>query len=151
MRKPIFQLVHDVPPDRPTITVGKDPMTAPKPPPGLKSRGRALWRDVQADYRLNAAETATLGALARTLDEIAALEAELAVAPVIVSGSKGQPVPNKLLAEIRAHRALADKLQISLALPAPGEQTGQRRSGQQKAAAETRWRMTKLAEVRKHG
>jgi hypothetical protein len=127
-------------------------MTAPKPPPGLKSRGRALWRDVQADYRLNPAEAATLGALARTHDEIADLEAALADAPVIVSGSKGQPVPNKLFAELRAHRALADKLQISLALPAPGEQTGQRRSGQQKAAAETRWRKTRLTEVRKqHG
>ncbi|MBJ7401596.1 hypothetical protein [Mycolicibacterium sp.] len=126
-------------------------MTAPKPPPGLKARGRALWRDVQAAYRLNPAEAATLGALARTHDEIADLEAELAVAPLIVEGSKGQPVPNKLLAEIRAHRALADKLQISLALPAPGEQTGQRRSGQAKAAAEARWRKTRLTEVRKSG
>lgn len=126
-------------------------MTAPKPPPGLKSRGRALWREVQAAYRLNPAETQTLGALARTLDEIADLEVALADAPLIVSGSKGQPMPNRLFAELRAHRNLADKLQISLALPAPGEQTGQRRSGQAKAAAETRWRKTRLAEVRKHG
>ena len=127
-------------------------MTAPKPPPGLKTRGRALWREVQAAYRLNPSETATLGALARTLDEIADLEAALADAPVIVSGSKGQPMPNRLFAEIRAHRASADKLQISLALPAPGEQTGRRRSGQAKAAAETRWRKTRLTEVRKqHG
>lgn len=126
-------------------------MSTPKTPPGLKARGRALWRDVQAAYKLNPAEAVTLNALARTLDEIAALEAELAAAPLIVAGSKGQPVPNRLLAEIRAHRGLADKLQISLALPAPGEHTGQRRSGQQKAAADTRWRKTKLAEVRKHG
>jgi len=126
-------------------------MTAPKPPPGLKTRGRALWRDVQAAYRLNPSENVTLGALARTHDEIADLEAALADAPVIVSGSKGQPMPNRLFAEIRAHRALADKLQISLALPAPGEQTGQRRSGQAKAAAETRWSRAKLTEVRKHG
>ena len=127
-------------------------MTAPKPPPGLKTRGRALWRDVQAAYRLNPSENVTLGALARTHDEIADLEAALADAPVIVSGSKGQPMPNRLFAEIRAHRASADKLQISLALPAPGEQTGRRRSGQAKAAAETRWRKTRLTEVRKqHG
>lgn len=126
-------------------------MIAPKPPPRLQARGRSLWREVQAAYRLNPAETATLGALARTLDEIAALEAELAAAPLIVAGSKGQPVPNKLLGELRAHRALADKLQISLALPAPGEHTGQRRSSQQKAAAEARWRKTKLTEVRKNG
>ena len=126
-------------------------MTSPKPPPGLKTRGRALWRDVQAAYKLNPSENVTLGALARTLDEIADLEAELAVAPLIVEGSKGQPMPNRLLGEIRSHRALADKLQISLALPAPGEQTGQRRSGQQKAAAETRWSRAKLTEVRKHG
>lgn len=126
-------------------------MSTPKAPPGLEARGRALWRGVQAAYKLNPAEAVTLNALARTLDEIAALEAELAAAPLIVAGSKGQPVPNRLLAEIRAHRGLADKLQISLALPAPGEHTGQRRSGQQKAAADTRWRKTKLAEVRKHG
>jgi len=127
-------------------------MTAPKPPPGLKARGRVLWREVQAAYKLNPSENVTLGALARTLDEIADLEAALADAPVIVSGSKGQPMPNRLFAEIRAHRASADKLQISLALPAPGEQTGRRRSGQAKAAAETRWRKTRLTEVRKqHG
>lgn len=126
-------------------------MSTPKAPPGLKARGRVLWREVQAAYRLNPAEAATLGALARTIDEIADLEAALADAPVIVSGSKGQPMPNRLFAEIRAHRVLADKLQISLALPAPGEQTGQRRSGQAKAAAETRWSRAKLTEVRKHG
>jgi hypothetical protein len=125
--------------------------TTSKPPAGLKVRGRALWRDIQAEYRLNPAETATLGALARTLDEIAALEAALVGQPFVVEGSQGQPVPNKLLAELRAHRGLADKLGISLALPAPGEHTGQRRSGQQKAAVNTRWNRAKLTEARKHG
>ena len=127
-------------------------MTAsPKPPVGLRARGRAIWRAVQGTYTLNPAEEATLAALARTLDEIADLEAAMAGQPMTVTGSQGQPRPHPLLGEIRAHRALADKLQVSLALPAPGELTGRRRSGQHKAAVEIRHRRAALAEVRKSG
>jgi hypothetical protein len=46
------------------------------------------------------------GQTARVLDEIARLEAELDKGELVVEGSKGQPVPSRLLAELRSHRWL---------------------------------------------
>lgn len=47
---------------------------------------------------------------ARTLAEIGRLEKELDDGPLTVEGSKGQPTPNKLLAELRSHRWLLARL-----------------------------------------
>lgn len=44
--------------------------------------------------------------LAHVLDEITRLEDDLGAGGLTVPGSKGQPVPNRLLAELRAHRWL---------------------------------------------
>jgi hypothetical protein len=44
--------------------------------------------------------------LARVLAEIGRLEDELDAGPLVVEGSKGQPVPTRLLAELRSHRWL---------------------------------------------
>jgi hypothetical protein len=46
----------------------------------------------------------------RVLAEITRLEAELDSGPLVVAGSKGQPTPNKLLAELRSHRWLLARL-----------------------------------------
>ena len=124
---------------------------AVKPPAGLQGPGTAIWESISKQYSLNPGETAILEALARTLDELERLEAAMAGQPMTVTGSQGQPRPHPLLGELRAHRALADKLQVSLALPAPGELTGRRRSGQHKAAVEVRHRRAALAEVRRSG
>jgi hypothetical protein len=43
---------------------------------------------------------------ARVLAEIGRLQDELAAGPMVVEGSKGQPMPNRLLAELRSHRWL---------------------------------------------
>ena len=43
---------------------------------------------------------------ARVLDEINRLQAELDAGPLVVGGSKGQPVPTRILAELRSHRWL---------------------------------------------
>jgi hypothetical protein len=44
--------------------------------------------------------------LARVFGEIGRLESELDSGSLTVEGSKGQPMPNRLLAELRAHRWL---------------------------------------------
>jgi hypothetical protein len=44
--------------------------------------------------------------LAHVLEEIGRLEDDLHAGPLTVPGSKGQPMPNRLLAELRAHRWL---------------------------------------------
>lgn len=46
------------------------------------------------------------GQLARLVAEIGRLQDELDAGELTVEGSKGQPMPNRLLAELRAHRWL---------------------------------------------
>lgn len=46
----------------------------------------------------------------RTLDEIAKLQAELDGGDLVVTGSMGQPVANRLLGELRQHRLLLLRL-----------------------------------------
>ena len=55
---------------------------------------------------------------ARVLAEITRLEAELDKGDLVVEGSKGQPVPSRLLAELRSHRWLLARL-LSDGQPAP--------------------------------
>lgn len=46
----------------------------------------------------------------RVLAEITRLQAELDAGELVVLGSRGQPQPNKLLGELRAHRWLLARL-----------------------------------------
>ena len=55
----------------------------------------------------------------RVLAEIHRLEAELDAGPLVVEGSKGQPMPNRLLSELRSHRWLLARLLTESA--GPGE------------------------------
>jgi hypothetical protein len=120
-------------------------MAARKPtaPGDLKGPGTALWRDVLAQFGLNPAELTLLHQLCRTTDELDAMSTELASSSYTVRGSKQQPRPHPLLAEIRQHRRLVDQLVTALGLPLPTEVLGRRRSASAKQAADSRWRQEK--------
>jgi phage terminase small subunit len=92
---------------------------SPKAPTGLGPAGRGLWRAITADYELREDERQALAAACRTLDELRRVEDAMRAADVVVAGSKGQPRPNPLLAEARAHRLALRQLLISVGLDEP--------------------------------
>lgn len=94
-----------------------DTQSRPPPPRGLRKRGKALWHSVIEVGEPNPAELAILHEMCSVLDEIDVLKAVLARSEPVVAGSTGQPRPNPLYAELRRHRALADRLARSLAVP----------------------------------
>lgn len=90
--------------------------TKPRAPKGLLTRGRALWKAIHRDFQPTPAEAQILHELCRTLDEIDTLSAALAQSGSTVTGSHGQPRANPIYAELRQHRATADRLALALGL-----------------------------------
>jgi hypothetical protein len=132
----------------------QDPL---KPPTGLRAPGRRLWLYVAEKYVLTAGELEMLGQACRTCDELDRLEKAVRSLPELtVQGSMGQPKPHPLLAEVRAHRLLLERLTTALNLPDEDEESGLR-PGQRHArrAAVGRWKghvpNGKLAELRAAG
>lgn len=111
-----------------------------RPPAGLGKAGRALWRAVAGVYELDPRELLTLAAAARQADDTAALESALARGALVVEGSKGQPVLNAAVAELRQGRLALARLLGTLDLPAEEDGVAMT-SAQRRAqhAAEARW------------
>ncbi len=117
---------------------------APRPPAGLDTAGRAVWRrilgDLPDEWELDARELLILEAAARQADLNRALEVALSEDGVRVLGSSGQPRLNAVATELRQGHVALGKLLEALALP--GDEGGGALTAQQKraqAAADARW------------
>lgn len=117
----------------------QDPL---KPPMGLRSSGRRLWLSVAERYVLTAGELEMLGQACRTCDELDRLEKAVRSLPELtVQGSMGQPKPHPLLAEVRAHRLLLERLTTALNLPDEDQEVGLRPGARHaQTAARGRWK-----------
>ena len=113
----------------------------PRAPAGLGKAGRALWRQIHTHVDLdNVAEATAVQAACRTADELDRLEADLADAPTMARGSRGQPVAHPLFAEVRSHRAtLAAQLRHAGIFDLTADRNPDA-SASGRALAEARWR-----------
>lgn len=105
-----------------------------RPPKGLAKAGRALWREATKQYVFDPAEAAVLLQMCRISDHLEALEAHLAAESsdfsshsALVKGSRGQPVVNPVLQEIRLQSLALAKLAVALDLPEPKASTSRRK------------------------
>ena len=116
-------------------------MSEPKPPTGLSAAGRALWLAVVGEFVLTPAELESLRQACRTADEVDRLERAVRKLPELtVRGSTGQPRAHPLLAEVRSHRLLLERLCGSLNLPDETQDVGLRGSSRHaQKAARVRW------------
>lgn len=113
----------------------------PKAPAKLGARGRRLWDEVLASYRLRPDELVLLVDACREVDLIDRMERELdRDGELLVRGSMGQQVAHPLLAELRQHRAALKQLLAALHLPDESGREAASRSEAARAAAVARWR-----------
>lgn len=92
-------------------------MTAPNPPTNLGKTGRALWRQITAEWELDPRESAILAAACRQADDVAALEELLKNDGLVSVGSMKQPRLNAAITELRQSRLAVAKLLVDLRLP----------------------------------
>ena len=118
-----------------------------KPPPGLGAEGKKLWRHVaravaQDDLELTAVEQLWLASAAKLTDRVAALDAAIDRAEMVVPGYNGQPVAHPLLTEIRQHHLLISQTLARLKVDIPDEPGLLSVAGVNKArgASNKRWR-----------
>src|SRR4051812_41909920 len=114
-------------------------MSERRAPAGLGKSGRALWRQINAEFGLAPHESAILVQCCRVLDRLDQIQAELSGATLTVEGSTGQPKAHPLLAEQRAQMRVLESLSRALSIPLPSEDVGRRRSPSAREAALQRW------------
>jgi len=116
-----------------------------KPPSDLvpRGRGRRFWLATLKLFALTGPELEILAEAARTLDELDALRDAVAATGTTTEGSRGQPVVNPALSEMRQARAELRRLLEMLSLPDPEQDSGKAVTGARSAraakAARTRW------------
>jgi hypothetical protein len=87
------------------------------PPKDLQGPGRVLWRSILDEYDLSKPEMALLREASRTADELEVLRSTVLAAEVLITGSTGQPVVNKVYDELRKHREALTRLLAAIDLP----------------------------------
>lgn len=98
------------------------PRNTPKPPLGLRTSGRALWRAVLRDYELDEHETVLLREACRTADSLDALQTVLDAEGVMSESSQGART-HPALTELRQQRVTFARLLAALRIP-QGEADG---------------------------
>jgi hypothetical protein len=102
---------------------------AERPPKGLGSAGRRLWRAVLTDFQLDEHEMALLVLACRTADRLEDIAVGLVGAPLTVSNFRGDPIAHPLLNEQRQQSLTLARLLASLRLPAGDEAERPQRRG----------------------
>lgn len=115
-----------------------------RPPNGLETAGKALWRAVLAEVNeagcaLRADEWRVLEDACRSSDRAAQLAAALVGEPLTVPGARGQVVAHPLIAEEMRARALTARLLSQLGLGRPVAKPETPRTLQARRAANARW------------
>jgi uncharacterized protein with von Willebrand factor type A (vWA) domain len=114
-----------------------------RPPEGLESAGRALWRamheDLGDDLEFDARERVVLRDACRQADVNAALARAIRRDGVVVEGSQGQPRLNAAVTELRQGRLAVARLLGDLDLSAGDEQPRTAASLRAQRAAQARW------------
>ena len=95
----------------------------PRPPNGLRLRGRALWRAVVREFELDEHETVVLREACRTADSLDALQALLDEEGPMSSTSQG-PRVHPALPELRQQRIALARMIAVLRIPAGVEDDG---------------------------
>ena len=96
-------------------------MSAQRPPVGLGTAGKRLWRAVQEDYELDVHEALLLREACRTVDVLDRLHAEAAGSPVTVENFRGDMVAHPAITEARQQALVFTRLVASLRLPSGDE------------------------------
>jgi len=89
----------------------------PKPPIGLETAGRKLWRGVVSAYELRPDELYILESACACADLVTKLGEGMKGQPLVVKGSMGQEREHPLLSEQRQQRALLTRTLAQLKLP----------------------------------
>jgi len=88
----------------------------PKPPPGLRTSGRALWRAVLRDYELDEHEAAQLAEACFVRDRIAQLRVQVDTDGLMIASSQGSRL-HPGVSEIRAQQLALARILATLSVP----------------------------------